>query len=149
MSMSMIRRLATAAAAVGLTASALIGTAGTASAAAGQSFLYRGEALHVGQMIYRYSPQGWQIQLVMQSDGNLVEYLRFDDGSRYACWATNSWGSGDNNWAVYQTDGNFVVYNSSGGVVWASNTQGGGGSTVDMNSNGVLYVGTKAINNGC
>ncbi|MFF3404999.1 hypothetical protein ACFYW8_02005 [Streptomyces sp. NPDC002742] len=54
-----------------------------------------------------------------------------------------------NNWAVYQTDGNFVVYNSSGGVVWASNTKGGGGSTVDMNSNGVLHVGTKAINNGC
>ncbi|MDQ0934664.1 hypothetical protein [Streptomyces turgidiscabies] len=148
--MSMIRRLVTVAAAAGLAVSALISTSGTASAAAGQSFLYRGEALHVGQMIYRFhAPQGWEIQLVMQNDGNLVEYLRFDDGSRYACWATNTWGSGDNNWAVYQRDGNFVVYNSGGGVVWASNTKGGGGSTVDMDPNGVLYVGTKAINKGC
>jgi len=71
--MSMTRWFATAAAAAGLAASALIGAPGTASAAQGQSFLYRGEALHVGQMIYRFSPQGWQIQLVMQGDGNLVE----------------------------------------------------------------------------
>lgn len=34
-------------------------------------------------------------------------------------------------------------------AVWASNTYGGGGSTVDINKFGVVYVGTTAITGPC
>ncbi|MGW3498581.1 hypothetical protein [Streptomyces sp. NPDC001020] len=129
--------------------SLMVGTVGTASAAAGESFLYRGQTLHAGQMIHRYTPKGWEIQLVMQTDGNLVEYLAgFSGGGRYVCWASNT-NTGSDYHATYQQDGNFVVYAPSGKAVWASNTVGGSGQTVDMNDIGVLYVGNKAINGGC
>lgn len=137
---------------IGVAAASYLGIGGTASAAAGQDSLLRGQSLYAGQQIQRDLPNGWQLQLVMQGDDNLVEYLRFDDGSRLACWATGTYGVGWNAHAIYQYDGNFVVYSDDPNhpVLWASNTNGQPGSTVDMNINGVVYAGQKAINpKGC
>jgi hypothetical protein len=52
--------------------------------------------------------------LVMQGDGNLVSY----QGSR-PIWSTGTWGRGPS-WAVVQWDNNFVVYTDSGRATWAS-----------------------------
>lgn len=126
----------------------VLGSAGSASAGAYGSSLSRGQYLNPGDQIQRTIPQG-ELVLIMQTDGNLVEYLHASGGGTLVCWASNTYLKGYNNYAVYQPDGNFVVYDGGGGVQWASHTQGGGGSTVDMNSLGVLYVGYTPVNNGC
>lgn len=53
----------------------------------------------------------------MQTDGNLVEYFDGDP-----LWASNTGGTG--NHAVMQSDGNLVIYTSTGHAQWASNTGG-------------------------
>ena len=58
--------------------------------------------------------------LVMQNDGNLVEYNQ----QGRPLWASNTSGSG--NAVVMQYDGNLVVYSSSGRALWASHTSGSG-----------------------
>lgn len=142
------RTVAALAMAGGIAASA-VGMADSASAAAGQSYLYRGQQLNAGEQIQRANNIG-TVVLTMQGDGNLVEYLYpSDGGAALVCWASNTYETGTANHAIYQQDGNFVVYTAWGKAVWASNTVGGSGQTVDMNANGVLYVGTRAINNGC
>lgn len=96
---------------------------------------------------------GSSYELVMQPDGNLVEYNRtgravwstgtnynddaaatfqtdgnlvvYPPNSSYALWSSNSWGHyGSTFWL--QQDGNLVIYASyhGGGVVWASGTNG-------------------------
>ncbi|MFF3753177.1 hypothetical protein ACFYYH_22365 [Streptomyces sp. NPDC002018] len=82
------------------------------------------------------------VRLVMQNDGNLV--LHAADGR--VCWASNTVGRGDR--AVYQEDGNFVIYQGSQ-ATWASNTPDSTGSRVDINARGRLYVGWKAISGEC
>lgn len=125
---------------------AAIGLTGTATAAGSGDHLNRGQTLNAGESIERYTSTG-HVWLVMQSDGNLVEY-----GSHFgACWATHTENSGGA-YASYQNDGNFVVYTSSGRAVWASKTVGSvqaTGSTVDMNDAGQLYIGTRRFNDGC
>jgi len=60
--------------------------------------------------------------LVMQNDGNLVEYKQH----RGAVWASNTWRRGANggsgNKMVLQNDGNLVIYDSRNSAIWASNT---------------------------
>ncbi|WP_180356421.1 MULTISPECIES: hypothetical protein [Kitasatospora] len=135
-------------------AAAVVGTSGTASAN-NTSELYRGQTLNAGDWVFAASAanNGSWFQLIMQSDGNLVEY-RWDGDptagqqSRSVCWSSNTMGSGANH-ATYQQDGNFVVYTPGGYAAWASNTAGGGGSSVDINSVGVVFVGYKAITGSC
>ncbi|MEU5431895.1 hypothetical protein AB0G73_00795 [Streptomyces sp. NPDC020719] len=130
----------------------VLGVSGTASADT-TGALSRGQTLNVGDSVIGTTGTSTWFQLIMQSDGNLVEY-RWDGDptqgsqSRSVCWASNSYGSGANH-ATYQGDGNFVVYTPGGYAVWASNSVGGGGSTVDINSRGDLYVGYKLISSGC
>lgn len=86
------------------------------------SVLGPGAALNPGDAIT--SPNGWYT-LSYQADGNIVVY----QGST-AVWAGNCW-STCNNWgaagvARMQGDGNFVVVNSSGGIVWMSATASSG-----------------------
>ena len=69
---------------------------------------------------------GGQCRLVMQSDGNLVEYG--PDGT--ALWASGTSGSGVH--AVLQGDGNFVVYASGGQPLWASGTDGNAGANLTV-----------------
>jgi hypothetical protein len=124
---------------------------GGGSSSMGRS-LSRGDTLYAGAYIEEpnfYS--GNLMTLVMQDDGNLVEYVADDpqgDGPWRACWASGTYGSGADQ-ASYQQDGNFVVYTPSGHAVWASNTQWGGGTTVDINRFGVVYVGTTPITTTC
>ena len=105
--------------------------AGTAQASAPSS-LSAGQQLRAGQ--YLLSPNG-RYDLVMQTDGNLVEY----NGAGQPLWATNKLGTG--NWAVMQSDGNLVVYTASGQPLWSSNTYGFNGSTLVLqdDSNLVIY----------
>ncbi|MEW2136471.1 hypothetical protein AB0892_07670 [Streptomyces sp. NPDC005409] len=152
MSITLRRTATTALATAALITGAILGGAGTASAHAYGDRLYRGESLQPGEMIQRstWDPianvQVWW-RLVMQTDGNLVEYKINRYGQR-VCWATNTY-PGSGNRAVYQHDGNFVVYNSSGTAVWASNTMNGAGETVDINTRGVVYVGHTPITASC
>ncbi|MBT2470252.1 hypothetical protein J7E97_20830 [Streptomyces sp. ISL-66] len=139
--------------AIAAAAASLVGLAGTASAANVTSALYRGQTLNVGDSIIRTTGSNTFWLVTMQPDGNLVEYRISGDPTqgdvtRTPCWATNTYGSGANH-ATYQQDGNFVLYNQNGYAVWASNTTGGGGTTVDLNWGGDLYVGTKQISRGC
>lgn len=68
-----------------------------------------------------YDPSGL-FRVVMQTDGNLVEY----DTSNDAIWATNEARSGTGNYAFcVQTDGDNVIYSPSGVALWASHTGGG------------------------
>ncbi|MFI2206085.1 hypothetical protein ACH47Z_36035 [Streptomyces sp. NPDC020192] len=122
-----------------------------ASAAAGDSYLNRGDSLLRPLDIHRLDSSGHLMFLKMQWDGNLVEYIASDSqdsGPWKACWASGTYGSGGTH-ADYQYDGNFVVYTDSGTPVWASNTQWGSGSSVDINSQGVIYVGTTPISGSC
>ena len=109
--------------------------------------LTRGQSLNNGDSL---DLQGRQ--LIMQPDGNLVLYNN-SVSPRKVCWASNS--SGSNRaaaYAIYQNDGNFVIYNGPGGaVLWASNTVGLSGSTVLLETDGakVAYlIGIKFIT-GC
>ena len=137
--------LATAVTMVGL----MIGTAGSAAAFdSGGTELVKGDTMWGwdNQWLYGYS-RDWNYQLVMQSDGNLVEY-RTDlvGGSKSVCWSTDTWRYNTNAHATFQSDGNFVVYRDSDNyVMWASGT--GGGSFVNINSAGVIWVGNRAIPN--
>ncbi len=77
-------------------------------------------------------------QLVMQGDGNLVLY-RLDRGVLVgdALWASSTQGSG--NYAVFQQDGNLVVYSSANKAKWDSNTHGSGTRLV-LQSDGNLVI---------
>ncbi len=75
--------------------------------------------------------------LVIQPDGNLVEY----DASSTALWNTGTFPN-SNSRLCMQTDGNVVVYNGSNGATW-NNGKGGTGSTnyliVQSDNNVVEY----------
>ena len=75
-------------------------------------------------------------KLVMQGDGNLVEY-----GGTTAYWSTATDGH-PGAVAVFQADGNLVVYSSqtNGAVLWSTGTSGNPGATLSMNSEGVFNV---------
>ncbi len=85
-----------------------------------QTYTDLGSVLGTNQYMHTYdflaSPNG-QYTLVMQSDGNLVEYNR----SSQALWASGTTGN-PNDMAVMQSDGNFVIYSSSNRPLWASGT---------------------------
>ncbi|MGI5286156.1 hypothetical protein ACQEVF_22855 [Nonomuraea polychroma] len=134
------------------TAAIVFGAAAPASASPGGTELRRGEALYPGQYIsVTYGGTNRTYWLIMQSDTNLVLY-KGDAGhnATKVCWASNTAGRGWNStYAVYQHDGNFVVYTFSGVPIWDSNSVGVGGTTVDINSYGQLHVGFKRISGSC
>ncbi|WP_051943003.1 hypothetical protein [Streptacidiphilus rugosus] len=132
-----------------LTAVMLGGGATSASAHAYESQLVKGEYLGAGDYIQRLTLTGGDFTLIMQSDGNLVEYRDEASYGRKVCWASNTRYHGGTH-VVYQNDGNFVMYPDwSTKAVWSSNTYNGGGSTVDINKFGVIYVGTTPITGMC
>ena len=89
-----------------------------------------GVSLTSGQSIT--SPNG-AFRLVMQSDGNFVEY----QGSS-PVWATATSGAG--NYAAMHGDDNLVVYNASNSPLWASDTLGNDGALVLPANSGVLGI---------
>jgi hypothetical protein len=95
-----------------------------------------GQQLTAGEYL-----QNGSYQLRMQSDGNLVQYY----GSS-ALWASGTSGNSGAH-AAFQTDGNFVVYSSSGTALWQSHTYTYSGLTLDEQSDGnvVIYNGSTAL----
>lgn len=114
---------------------------GVASAEAGSSTLLPGEVLRGGERLISASGQ---YELVMQGDGNLVEY-----SLGRAIWSTGTKDSGADR-AVLQGDGNFVVY-AGGTAVWHSHTNDTAVDRLVVQNDGnvVAYEGTTARwNNG-
>lgn len=78
--------------------------------------------------------------LIMQGDGNLVEY---GDGQR-VIWNSRT-GGNPGAWAVFQWDGNMVVYSASGRPLWASGVRLNAESFVlQTDGNLVTYQGYTA-----
>ena len=103
---------------------------GTQAAVSYCADLRPNESLFANQSVW--SSNGRYV-LVMQSDGNLVEY-----GPSGAMWASATQGA---NWAVMQGDGNLVVYRTSGGAVWNTGTGFAGTSlAVQDDGNVVEYA---------
>ena len=84
---------------------------------------------------------GHAYRLVMQGDGNLVEY---QGGS--ALWSTKTQGNPGAH-AVMQTDGNLVVYRTDGVAIYGSATDTFGGSNLALQDDGnlVIYQSGRAI----
>lgn len=79
-----------------------------------------------------------QYALVMQADGNLVEYKTVD-GNSTPVWFTGS----DNHpgaWAIMQGDGNFVVYDLRHHPLWDAGTANNPGARLELRSNGQVVV---------
>ena len=87
-----------------------------------------GRTLTAGQAIY--SPNG-QYVLVMQSDGNLVDY---GPGGQ-VIWAAGTYGHAGA-FAAMQGDGNLVVYSSTGQALWDAGTYGNPGAYLELQNNG-------------
>jgi GH25 family lysozyme M1 (1,4-beta-N-acetylmuramidase) len=84
-----------------------------------------------------------RFELVLQTDGNLVEYL---DGSFGALWSSGTSGT-DGFAAVMQSDGNFVLYGARSNALWDSHTSGHGGASLAVQTDGnmVIYDGGRAL----
>ncbi|HEX9066206.1 MAG TPA: CHAP domain-containing protein, partial [Streptosporangiaceae bacterium] len=79
-------------------------------------------------------------QLVMQPDGDLVEYRQ----GGTAVWSAHTAGTGNSAWL--RADGDFVVSASQGGVLWQTGTGGRtGGFTLDLRANGTLALYSGAL----
>ncbi len=96
-----------------------------------------------------YLKRGWFLEssdrhftLIMQDDGNLVEYVT---GFDHPLWASNTGGKTVTE-AIMQDDGNLVVYDG-GTPLWASNTGGDDGAAfyVQTDANLVVYQGSKPV----
>lgn len=124
--------------AIGATA-ASAAAAGTAAAAAGSDHLAGDQRLVAGERLV--SPNG-QYVLVMQGDGNLVEYA---PGNRPA-WATGT--AVRDSIVRLQGDGNLVVVAPGNRPVWSTGTEGNPEATLRVQDDGniVLYAkGNRAI----
>jgi Pro-kumamolisin, activation domain/Bacterial Ig-like domain (group 3) len=86
------------------------------------------------------SPNG-QYYAVVQSDGNFVVYTY----SGQAVWSTGTYGTSGNSLSM-QTDGNLVLYGTSG-ALWSSTTFSTTANTLTMQNDGnlVLYSPTEAL----
>ena len=73
--------------------------------------------------------------LVMQSDGNLVEY----NSSGGVVWASGTNGKGAVQ-LILQSDGNLVLYNQSRGAVWTTGTNGQAPGWLILGSDGNLKL---------
>ena len=77
------------------------------------------------------------IRLIMQTDGNLVEY----DSSNNVLWASGTNGQGSPPYRLrMQGDGNLVIYDKFLSVIWATNIFGSNAYLVlQTNANAVIY----------
>ncbi len=85
---------------------------------------------------------GGRYRLVMQTDCNLVLY----DSAR-ALWSSGTDRRGSSCSALFQDDGNFVIYAMGGTPVWASNTVARGADRIMLQDDGnlVMYAGSSAV----
>jgi hypothetical protein len=123
----------------------MVGSASPTQAAAGQSYLNKGERLYNGERIWRPTAQGNNAELVMQHDGNLVLYSYGPSGRR-VCWASGTNGRGGR-FVEYQHDGNLVIYTADSRAVWASGRAPG--DTTDISRFGQVWVGYSTLTSYC
>jgi hypothetical protein len=115
-----------------VTMSALFGAgASVARASAGTDRLTAGQQLNPGERLV--SPGG-QYALVMQGDGNLVEYA---PGNR-AVWATGT--NRANSILRMQDDGNLVIVAPGNISIWATSSHNNPGAQVEMQGDGNVVV---------
>ncbi|MGW3174561.1 hypothetical protein [Streptomyces sp. NPDC001153] len=88
---------------------------------------------------------GWWAQtqytrLVMQPDGNFVIYRRHDGKAIWSAGTSGHSGA----YAYMQSDGNLVVYSSTGSALWSTHTNGHSGAYALLQSDGnfVVYAST-------
>ncbi|MFE4630893.1 hypothetical protein [Streptomyces mirabilis] len=85
------------------------------------------------------------VTLVMQTDGNLVAYLKTGgSGTGQAIWSSRTSGH-PGAYAIMQTDGNLVIYTSTsgpgkGGTLWSTKTYGNPGAHTALRDDGNLVV---------
>jgi hypothetical protein len=91
------------------------------------------EQLNPGQQLT--STDG-RYKLVLQPDSNLVLYVV---ATNQALWASNTWNKASAR-AIFQGDGNFVIYNTSGAPTWASGTNGRDARFVRLENTGNLAI---------
>ena len=77
-----------------------------------------------------------QFRLMYQPDGNLV---LFDDVAHAAVWSSGTGGLAPQQ-ALMQVDGNFIIYDNSGGADFMTNTGGNGGARLVLQNDGNLVV---------
>jgi hypothetical protein len=86
-----------------------------------------GSTLSAGQQLnqndYLLTPSG-NYQLILQDDSNLVVY-QSPGSNQVPRWSSNTQGQ-DSQYAIMQTDGNFVIYDSSQppNALWTTGTRG-------------------------
>ncbi|MFJ5535174.1 hypothetical protein [Streptomyces sp. NPDC093261] len=116
--------------------------ASTPAPAAG-AFIYPGQHLLPG-----HSLNSSTMTLTMQTDGNLVARLNTGKGAGQVVWSSGTSGN-SGGYAVLQTDGNLVVYTSTGGAgrggaLWSSHTYGQPGAYATVQDDGDVVVYAKA-----
>lgn len=89
---------------------------------AGREMLRIGQKLSAGQALRSPSDR---FRLKMHEDGNLVIYLA---ERAQPIWATDTNGTGSQNYLIMQKDGNLVLYSKDGTALWAAGAEGQGGS---------------------
>lgn len=95
--------------------------------------IYKGQTMTQNRKYF--SPRA-NYYLIFQRDGNLVMY---NTRSREAVWDSRTTDSGDR--AVFQDDGNFVIYDRSNTPIFSMNTQGKGQDLkIQDDGNFVLYM---------
>ena len=81
-----------------------------------------------------------QFKLIMQSDGDLVEYSELGNGQESRVWSSGTAGNPGAS-ALMQPDGNLVVSSDKGVALWSTNTSGNPGATLSLqdDANIVIY----------
>jgi hypothetical protein len=115
---------------------ALCAAVALAGQARADSNMYANEVLYANQ----YKHVGYcYVKLVMQGDGNLVEYAMYGSSNWVPAWWSNTAG-GRGAYAIMQSDGNFVIYGWGGAAVWRTNTSGNYGAHLSVQSDANLVV---------
>jgi hypothetical protein len=129
-------------------ASAAVGCGSNGGGSHSCGTLASGDSLDQGQSLPACHAN---YHLDMQNDGNLVLYAGSSTPSN-ALWATNTAadeGPVPGNKVTMQSDGDFVLFDSSGNPIMHTNTGGHPGAYLDMQDDGnlVIYVGSANPSN--
>ncbi|WGG52095.1 hypothetical protein [Rugamonas sp. DEMB1] len=109
----------------------ILGMAAATSASAVTSVLMAENQLEKGQVL---TSRSGLYALIVQDDGNVVEYFTTLMGNRLSQFSTNTRKSGDH--LRMQMDGNLALYKSNGTWAWNSGT---GGRPYDLGYKLVLF----------
>ena len=100
------------------------------------SVMEPGEVLHPNESIISGSGR---YTFIFQSDGNLVLYKNYSDGTSKALWASGTDGR-PGKVCIMQGDGNLVIYDRDGNALWASDTWHDPGSRVLVQDDGNVVI---------